>query len=952
MISTEDNNIVLELLILRSNFSEDMKCYQKLLLLVISLAMLHTLSFAQQASKRIDSYKQHLADTAHPLNSIAFRNIGPSIMSGRVTDIEVNTANPNEFYVAYASGGVWHTINNGVSFVPIFDREASITIGDMLMDWQTHTLYVGTGECNSSRSSYAGTGVYCTKDSGKHWQLLNGTQELQHISKLILVDKGELLIASIGTLFSDDNSTAGLFYFDGNVAKKINVPQCSSGFIDLRQDQNNAAIIYACAWQRSRKPWQFNGEGAGSAIYKSTNGGKNWQCISCGTEGFPHNDKVGRIGIAIAHNDSKTVYALVDNQNRQAELKKSDKLTALQLKDMSADTFARLDDKKLDKYFRSNDYPSEYTAKSVKLAVKSKKYTVAQVADWLLSDRNYSLFATPVIGAELYKSSDAGATWKKTHQKDLEGLFWTYGYYFGTIEVDKANDSSVYLAGFTLLHSLNGGGTFKSMMQENCHPDYHEIWINPNNPAHLIAGNDGGINISYDTGNTWVRCNSPAVGQFYTVQVDNAEPYNVYGGLQDNGTWVGKSTHTENKEWHTSGKYGYTELGGGDGMQVQVDTRTNNTVYTGAQFGFYQRSDRNGKTELSIHPTHKIGEEPLRYNWQTPILLSKHQQDILYMGSNKLMRSLNKGADMEPISEDLTSTKKAGNVPYGTITTISESPIRFGILYCGTDDGNIWHSADGGYTFNKINTSAQGKWVSRVVASKYNKDRVYATHTGHTQDDFAPYIFVSNNAGTTWENIAGNLPHEPINVVREDLRDSNIIYVGTDNGLYVSVDRGKNYIQWCAALPRVAIHDIAIQDRENEIILGTHGRSIFIASLKNVQMLDSMHKIGFVVNAIDSVAHSATWGEYKTAYSDVDEANISIAWFSTIADSVEITVSARNKTLFVTKQACKAGYNEYIYHARTAPLANKAGSRYLAKGNYTVRIKQGTKQQEKALRIY
>ncbi|MFM2386701.1 MAG: hypothetical protein RL660_1458 [Bacteroidota bacterium] len=910
-----------------------------------SIALL-TPTYAQDSKQRISSYNKLWADTNHPINTIAFRNIGPSVMSGRVTDIEVNPNNPNEFYVAYASGGVWHTSNNGVTLNPIFDKEASITIGDMCMHWPSGTLYVGTGECNSSRSSYAGTGVYKTTDTGKHWQLIAGTEHTEHISKLIATDAKGLYIASMGSLFSSNASNAGLFFYDGTSTKRVKVDSDNTGIIDLRVDAKKPNTIFACTWQRTRRPWQFTGEGNGSAIYKSEDAGKTWNCITCGNEGFPHNDKVGRIGIAISNQNSDILYALLDNQNTTKDTSQKEVLSAFAIRDMNTDAFLKLDEKKLNTFLRKNDYPKEYTAATLKKDVKANKFTPAQIAEWILSDRNYSLFDTRVIGAELYKSENGGRTWKKTHDKPLDGLFFTYGYYFGIVEVDPTNDKNVYVAGFRLLRSANSGSTFKNIMQENCHPDYHRIYINPKNTAHLIAGNDGGINISYDTGATWIRCNSPAVGQFYSIQVDNATPYNVYGGLQDNGTWVGKSNTVDDRSWQYTGEYPYKEIGGGDGMQVMVDTRDNNTVYTGYQFGFYQRGDRNGRTQAYIHPTHKIGEEALRYNWQTPIHLSKHQQDILYMGSNKIMVGLNKGADMKIVSKDLTSTKQSGNVPFGTISTMSESPLRFGLLYCGTDDGNVWRSTDGGYTVEQINTPAKNKWVTRVVASKYKQGRVYICHSGHTQDDFAPYIYRSEDSGKTWTNIASNLPNEPINVVREDTRDTNIIYVGTDNGLYVSFDKGGKYVAWTNTLPRVAIHDIAIQERDNDIVLGTHGRSIYIASLSKVQQLDSLSKIGFCLFAIDSVQINDEALKTKTAIEGAEKPSLDFEWYNSNAAATTLLIKQGKRIIHSATINAEPGFNTYKLDI------HDGASVKLTKGIYTIELSAGDKKQSQKLKVY
>jgi len=362
----------------------------------------------------------------------------------------------------------------------------------------------------------------------------------------------------------------------------------------------------------------------------------------------------------------------------------------------------------------------------------------------------------------------------------------------------------------------------------------------------MINGNDGGINITYDNGEHWTKANSPAVGQFYSVTVDNAKPYNVYGGLQDNGVWYGPSTNEENPYWQASGDYPFKSIMGGDGMQVQVDTRDNTTTYTGFQFGNYSRLNRSQPrgTAKRIMPLHPMGEKPYRFNWQSPILLSPHNQDVVYFGGNQFFRSMNKADTMFAMG-DLTRGDKGGNVPFGTLTTITESPLRFGLIYAGTDDGNIQLTKDGGYTWTLVNNKpakvadaplAAGLWVSRVAASKFKEARVYVTLNGYRHDDFAPYLYVSEDYGSTWTQLGRDLPLEPINVVREDPKNENILYVGTDGGLYVSFNRGKSFMTWNGGMPKaVPVHDIAIQERENEIVLGTHGRSLYVAGLTDVQ---------------------------------------------------------------------------------------------------------------------
>ncbi len=917
------------------------KIFMVLIAIVISNSVI-----AQKIESRTANYKK-LVQQDTTLNSILFTNIGPTVMSGRVTSIAVNPHNTTEFYVAYASGGVWHTINNGMSFTPIFDKEASITIGAIAVQWlPNRTIWVGTGECNSSRSSYAGTGVYKSIDSGMHWQHL-GLEQTQHISKIILhpTDVNVVYVASIGPLYSSNTNAVGIYKTtDGGTTWKqssfIN-NETHLGVIDLIIDNKKSTTLYATTWERSRKAWQFDGNGKGSAIYKTINSGDTWQKISGAKSGFPCNDGIGRIGITQSPSNSDVLFALVDNQNRQeATSKQKNKLTALQIKAMDTVTFLKLEDKKIADYLKENGYPKKYNAKSLKKDIQNKKLTTTQIADWKLSDGDAALFQTPVIGGEVYKSWDGGTTWTKANKKPLEGLFFTYGYYFGQIGANTKND--IYVMGYTLLKSVDSGNTFKEIAKENVHADHHVLWINPLQPRHLINGNDGGINITYDDGEKWYKANSPAVAQVYAIAVDNNKPYNVYVGLQDNGVWVGPNTTSNNNDWHQSGQYEYKTVNGGDGMQLAIDPRDNSTVYSGYQFGYYQRSNlKTSETEIEIHPTFDIGEKPLRYNWQTPIALSPHQPEIFYMGSNYFHRSMEKGAKIKTMTQDLTTTTKSGNVPYGTITTISESPLQFGAIYCGTDDGNIWLTKDVGTTFNKLTLNNSNLWVSRIIASKHKLERAYVALNGYRNDDFAPYLYKSEDMGKSWNIITNGLPQEPINVIKEDPIKPNIIYVGTDNGLYISLDTGATFNYWQSNLPRVAIHDLVIQERENEILLGTHGRSIYKASLNNLHLLDSIRNIPFVLMALDSIKAKDTWGESWATFAKPYEPEIIVNYFTTKADSITYTITeGKNNTVLYSKKAQSIkGFNTIKYNA----LCNTANYKNCYKGDNDVYyLKKGT----------
>lgn len=779
------------------------------------------------------------------LNKVKFRNIGPSVMSGRVVDVEVNPNDPIEFYVAYATGGLWHTVNNGQSFTPIFDHEEVIGIGDIAVNWNDGEIWVGTGEANSSRSSYSGLGVYKSIDTGKTWKYL-GLPESQHIGKILLdsKDKNKAWVAVTGHLYSPNKERGVYKTIDGGKTwKQALYVDDNTGAIDMDINPKNADEIYACMWRRERRAWNFVESGNTSAIYKSINGGDTWKKITGKNTGFPQDAGTGRTGIAVYAANPQIIYATLDNQNHRPDTatKKIDstKYLLTDFKNISKEKFLQLNSVKLDSFLINNDFNKKYRDSSLKEMVRSNKIKPASIYDYL-TDANSELFNTPIIGCEVYRSDNAGETWKKVNTKGLD-LYNTYGYYFGKISVSPVNENKVIINGFSLMLSNDGGKTFKAVDKSNTHPDWHGVWMNPVRDSNWVAGNDGGCNLTYDNGEHWFKANTPSVAQFYSIAVDNAKPYNVYGGIQDNGVWFGSSKNGNNGEEEDEFNFendGWAGLGGGDGMQVQVDTGDNRTVYFGSQFGEYQRKTRDERKGKRIHPMPDIEAEKLRYNWQTPILLSRFNQDILYMGNNVFYRSMNKGQTMEPLSRDITNGKKEGDVPYGTIVTLSESPLKFGLLYAGTDDGNIQISEDGGYTWtlvsNNLPKELKGLYVSRVVASQFKEGKVYATLNGYRNDNFTPWLFVSDDYGKTWRNISSNLPFEPLNVVREDPDYDNILYAGSDNGLYVTFNGGKSFMSFGNELPSVAVHDIAIQKEASEIIIGTHGRSIYIASLNDI----------------------------------------------------------------------------------------------------------------------
>ena len=924
------------------------------------------------AMKRADIRKNSV------VGGLSFQSIGPTVMSGRVSDLDVNPNDPTQFYVAYASGGLWKTENNGRTFKPLFDKEIVMTIGDIAVDWARNTIWVGTGEVNSSRSSYAGTGMYKSTDGGNTWSF-KGLPESHHIGRIRLhpKDPNKVWVAVLGHLYSPNEERGVFMTDDGGLSWKHTLKvDPLTGAVDLIGDPSSPQILYAATWTKSREAWDFVESGKGSAIYKSIDGGKSWQKITAANTGFPDGEGLGRIGLEVTQLQGKTVlFAAIDNYFRQENKSttNADELTKLSLRTMSKEVFLTQKKYLIKDFLQKNGFPSQYTVEKVFDLVKKNEITPLNLVEYT-EDANSALFDAPVHGLEVYRSDDMGKSWKLTHEKGyLDNVHFTYGYYFAQIRA--ANVNQLYVLGVPVLASDNGGKTWKSINGDNVHSDHHALWVNPKKPGHLILGNDGGINISYDNGANWIKCNTPALGQFYHVAVDMAEPYRVYGGLQDNGVWMGPKTNKPNTEWHDSGDYPFKSIMGGDGMQVAIDTRDNETVYTGFQFGNYFRINTKTGQRKGITPKHALGERPLRWNWETPIHLSIHNQDILYMASNKVHRSFDQGDSFKEISGDLTKGGKKGDVPFGTISCIHESPVTFGLIYVGTDDGMIHQSPDGGNTWKRLDESLpQNLWVSSIQASAFKASRVYVTLNGYRNDHFKPYVYVSDDYGKTWKQIGEGLPNEPVNVIKEDPINENLLYIGTDNGLYCSLNGGKQVQLFENNLPAVSVHDLVIHPRDKEIIVGTHGRSIYLASVKELQQLtpEIMAKTLHAFTPASPFA-SPRWGRKMAPWQESVTPDILLPVYASTAGKGFMRLYSDSKELLFEQEVTMSNGLNYVPYKGTIKesavatleiLANKNlkeeekpikikamedGQIYLVKGKYSISFEMNGAKSESTL---
>lgn len=764
---------------------------------------------------------------------VTWRSVGPEEQGGRVVWFGTPQDKPNTYYVAYATGGLWRSEDYGNNWTPLFDNEAAFAIGHVALSKDGSTIWVGTGENNSQRTSYDGMGVYKSTDSGKSWQYM-GLGETRRIGRVVIDPKDEqtVYVGAIGALYSQSTDRGVYKTTDGGKTwSHVLKLDEYTGVIDLAIDPRNPQVLYAAAWDRDRRAWDFRDGGAGTAIYKSINGGKSWVKLE---NGLPKSGDLGRIGIALAPSKPDRIYAYIDNQggdpdDGRDESVPSGTLTAKRFRLIEDPKVFLAIDKKVLERFASAYLPRDTNLDDLLKSLTDGKTTLSDVAK-KMQDRNPRIWDMQTMHSEVYRSDDAGKSWKKTNVGYIETD--GYGYYCGRVIVNPHNADDVCITSMLLYRSKDGGKTFENGISGGVHVDFHWYWFDPTNPNFQTVGSDGGLYFSGDAGGSWRHINNMAVGQWTTLAVDNKTPYNIYGGMQDNGTSRGPSTYRPGRDpLHL-----WTGIGGGDGSAVAVDPRDDgDIVYGSSQFGsFYFRNQKTNEFR-SVRPRAETPSDPLRFNWISPILISPHHPDIIYIGSNRLHRSLNQGRTWETLSPDVTKNRENGDVPFSTIKEIAESPFKFGQIYVGCDDGTVKMTMNHGATWTDISTPAPNTWVSRVVASKYDKSTLYVSQTGYRDDDQTPYLWKSTDNGKTWTSIVSNLPMEAINVIREDPDKKDWLYVGTDLGVYVSFDAAKSWIPLNGGLPRTPVHDLVVQPRERDLVIASHARSAWVYELADLE---------------------------------------------------------------------------------------------------------------------
>jgi photosystem II stability/assembly factor-like uncharacterized protein len=813
------------------------------------------------------------------IKTMTWRSIGPAAMGGRIVALSVFEADPSTYFVATASGGLLKTTNNGVTFEHQFDRESTVAIGDVCVaPSDKNIVWVGTGENNPRNSVSFGDGVYKSTDGGKTWKNMGLKRSFQ-VGKIFIHPKNPdiVYVGALGRLYGP-NEERGLYKTTdgGKTWKQILYVDDKTGVIDMRMNPADPETLLVATWERQRDGFDsMRGEppvpdgydaydpikkyGPGTMLFKTTDGGANWKRI---TKGLPP-VSLGRMGLDYYRKDPNIVYLVLDSEKMGMGppptaaggafmgIQGEDADAGARLKDVSdkspaakgglkaGDIILAVDNEVIVNYKQLGEVIRKHKAGD-KLKVKvsrnkeSKEFEVTlekRPASGGNPKRPFGFFyggqrenVQDKQGPDgwqtggVYKSTDGGESWTRINSLNPRPM------YFSQIRVDPSDDKYLYVLGIALYRSSDGGKTFKPDGGKEVHPDQHALWIDPRDGRHMIVGCDGGFYATYDRMDNWDFLNHLAIGQFYHVAVDTKKPYHVYGGMQDNGSWGGPSRvlhggGSSNDDWYM--------VIGGDGFVCRVDPTDPDLVYAESQDGHMFRRNLKTGEFAGIRPKEEKGKA-YRFNWNTPFILSSHNPRIFYAAGNYVFRSVKQGDDLRVISPELSRSKR------GTATALAESPLNPNVLWVGTDDGNLWITRDGGNQWTNLadKVGLPGpRWVATIEASRFAEGRAYVVFDAHRSDDDEPYVYVTEDFGASWKSLRANLPVGSTRVLREDVKNADLLFLGTEFAAWGSVDRGKSWTKLNNNLPTVAIHEFAIHPTAGEIVAATHGRSMWVLDI-------------------------------------------------------------------------------------------------------------------------
>jgi photosystem II stability/assembly factor-like uncharacterized protein len=862
------------------------------------------------------------------VNATTFRNIGPFRTSAWITEIAVPERPARDhlytIYAASRTGGLWKTTNNGITWAPISDSVEAAAVGAVaIAPSNPNIVWMGTGEQANARSSYSGKGVFKSTDAGKSWQFM-GLPDSHHIARIVIHPSNPdiVYVAAMGHLFSR-NEERGVFRTrDGGKSwTRVLYIDDGTGAIDLVINRRSPNTLYAAMYEKHRTPWQLVLGGPGSGVHRTDDGGATWTKVS----GLPSGN-VGRIGLDMNPRDPRQLTVIVENLNPRTE-------------GMPA---------RVDACVASSER-GEAAARTAKPGGP--------------------------IGNEVFRSTDGGRTWQKTHGDGIDVAGSKAPYSFNQIRTNPADPNHILVTSDGMYESRDGGKTWTCNFMRSVFGDFRTIWWDEQDPQRIMLGSDGGVNVSYDGGRTATYFTNLRIGEVYAVGVDMDDPYNIYAGLQDHESWKGPSNARSGRitlaDW--------TTVGTQDGMYNQVDPTDSRWLFNSYQTGGQRRFDQETGLATVIEPRRPSGAAPLRYNWITPIVLSPHNPRIVYTGAQVLFRSLDRGDAWQEISPDLTTGDpskcglNSGYVPYCTITSISESPLVPGVIWVGTDDGKVQRTGDHGATWTDMTgaiAAAGGpvdRYVSRVFASPHDDGTAFVAKNGFRNDDFRPFLFKTSDHGKTWTSIAANLPASPINVVVQDRRNENLLIVGNDLGVWVSVDGGSNWMRLKADLPTVPVHDLTVHPRENDLVLGTYGRGVFVGDITHLQGLTpSVVQSPLYLFDIEprtpyqfrALGNFHLFGDgFIEVPNEPDALVINYFVGEKSASGAAITVADINgETIATLKGPAEPGLNRVLWNMRrSAPGAagggRGGGGQVMPAGQYRVTVAVGATQQVKIGRI-
>ncbi|HET9514051.1 MAG TPA: hypothetical protein VFO95_08975, partial [Gemmatimonadales bacterium] len=725
--------------------------------------------------------------TSAQLAALRARSIGPALMGGRVSDIALHPTDQFTFYVGLATGGVWKTSDNGDTFSPVFDGQPVASIGAIAVSPSApNVVWVGTGEANDRNSSGWGNGVYRSTDGGGKWTQV-GLATSRTIARIAPhpTDSNTAYVAAMGDL------------------------------------------------------WSPGGE---RGLYKTTDGGVTWKLVL--SAAAPHDKDAGAGDVLIDPANPNTVYAALYARRRTAwsfaagvELTKQDVGGVFRSTDGGA-TWKKL----------AGGLPAQTQRIGLALYPKNPRILYAVIQSDAAGTQNIDDNTSRAGG--VFRSEDGGDTWRRMNPLNPRP------FYFSQIRVDPENDQRIYVLGFALHVSDDGGRTFREDHFKNVHPDLHAMAIDPRAPARVILGTDGGVYQSFNRGGRWRFLNNIPAGQFYRINVDLSTPYRICGGLQDNLNWVGPSA-----VWSKDGirNSDWINIGGGDGFYCVFDPEEPAIVYTESQQGYAHRMDLRSGQVKGLRPEPAEGQAAFRFHWNSPLIASRHQPGTMYLAGNRVFELTERGEKWRTISPDLSTgdlarmvTTGSGAETFGVVYTLAESPAKAGLLWAGTDDGKLWVTEDGGANWTDLTAGlpapARNQWINRVEASAHNPAVAYLVVSAFRTGNYAPLVYRTADRGRTWQSIAGDLPAgDPARVVREDPKNPDLLYAGTETSLWLSLNQGRNWVKF-GGLPPVMVDDILVHPRDHDLVIATHGRSVYIIDdLRAVQ--------GFTASVIGSEAH-------------------------------------------------------------------------------------------------